>query len=171
MRIRVVVDQAEASLYDLRHRDDGWGVSAMHGSAQPPEALRIHRPAMIAPRRFAWPAAVLVGAGCAALALGAGAGPVPTSPDAARGEHIARLVCSACHVVAVDQEYPPLLIKPAPSFAEIAKRPGVSAETLQHFILSTHWDTDTLPMTMPSPMLSQDEARAVSRYILTLRSH
>jgi len=135
-------------------------------------AMSIHRPAKTAGQRPARQAAVLMsGAGCAALTLCALANPVPTNPDAARGEHIARLVCSACHVVAVSQEYPPLLIKPAPSFAEIANRPGVSAESLQHFILSTHWDTDTLPMTMPSPMLSKEEARAVARYILTLRTH
>ena len=150
----------------------------MDGSPEASETrlgMSIHRPATTAGRRFAR-SAVLIGTGCAALALRAGANPAPTSlvatsPDAARGEHIARLVCSACHVVAINQEYPPLLIKPAPSFAEIANRPGVSAESLQHFVLSTHWDPDTLPMTMPSPMLSKDEARAVSRYILTLRNH
>jgi len=147
----------------------------MDGSPKPsdtPVAMSIHRPAITVGRRFARPAALLIGAGCAAaLALRAGADRLPVNADAARGEHIARLVCSACHVVAVNQEYPPLLVKPAPSFAEIANRPGVSAGSLQHFILNTHWDTDTLPMTMPSPMLSKDEALAVAHYILTLRNH
>jgi len=87
------------------------------------------------------------------------------------GEHIARLVCSACHVVASDQEFPPILVKPAPSFKDIANRPGTTAQTLQHFILNTHWDVGTIPMTMPSPMLTQEQAQAVSRYILSLRSH
>jgi hypothetical protein len=38
----------------------------------------------------------------------AGAG-FSRSPEVACGEHVARLVCSACHVVTRDQEYPPIL--------------------------------------------------------------
>jgi len=91
--------------------------------------------------------------------------------DVARGEHIARLVCSACHVVAVDQEFPPLLKQSTPAFAEIANRPGVTAESLQRFVTTTHWDVDKLPMSMPNPMLTSSEAQAVSRYILSLRQH
>jgi len=94
-----------------------------------------------------------------------------STAEVARGEHIARLVCSACHVVARDQEYPPLLTQPAPSFFDIAGRPGVSAQSLQHFIANTHWDTDKLPMSMPSPMLNRSETVAVSQYILSLRPH
>jgi mono/diheme cytochrome c family protein len=93
------------------------------------------------------------------------------SAQVARGEHVARLVCSACHVVAHDQEYPPLLTHPAPSFFDIAGRPGVSAQSLQHFITTTHWDTDKLPMSMPNPMLTRSDAAAVSQYILSLRAH
>jgi mono/diheme cytochrome c family protein len=114
---------------------------------------------------------VVLCAGVAALAARYAAAGVPTTPDLARGEHIARLICSACHVVAANQEYPPILTRPAPSFTEIANRPGVSAESLQHFIVNTHWDVDKLPMAMPNPMLSKDEVRAVSRYILSLRNH
>jgi len=136
-----------------------------------PTPMSISPPKATAWRRSARHAAVWVCAAGAALALRALAEAAPTHASAAHGEHIAQLVCSACHVVAANQEYPPLLTKPAPSFAEIANRPGVSAESLQHFIQSTHWDTDTLPMTMPSPMLSKSEARAVADYILTLRKH
>lgn len=39
-----------------------------------------------------------------------------------RGQRIAQLVCSACHVVPQDQEFPPILRRPAPSFGEIANR-------------------------------------------------
>jgi mono/diheme cytochrome c family protein len=91
-------------------------------------------------------------------------------PVIARGEHLARIVCSACHVVASDQEFPPLLNKPAPSFADIAERPGTSVQSLQRFILSTHWDMKSLPMTMPSQLLDNNDTRAVARYILTLKS-
>jgi mono/diheme cytochrome c family protein len=101
------------------------------------------------------------------------AGAADALPDAAlaRGEHIARLECSACHLVARDQEFPVLLNRPAPPFSEIANRPGASARTLQRFINSTHWDLKTLPMSMPSPNLSGQDLRAVTRYILSLQQH
>jgi mono/diheme cytochrome c family protein len=95
---------------------------------------------------------------------------VAQSAELARGEHIAQLICASCHVVAKDQQYPPLLSKPAPSFFDIANRPGVSVATLQHFVTSTHWDPDKLPMNMPNPMLTPKQTRAVARYLLSLRS-
>ena len=91
-------------------------------------------------------------------------------PVVVRGEHLARTVCSACHVVASDQEFAPLLINPAPSFADIAQRPGTRVATLERFILSTHWDMQSIPMRMPNPMLDKNDARAVAAYILTLKS-
>ncbi len=92
------------------------------------------------------------------------------TPEVARGEHLARLICSACHVVARDQEYPPILRKPAPSFFDIASRPGVSAQSLQHFITNTHWDVDKIPMSMPNPGIGKNDVRAVALYILSLRT-
>ena len=86
-----------------------------------------------------------------------------------RGEHLARLICSACHVVASDQEFPPLLREPAPPFSDIANRADVGEKNLRHFITTTHWDEQTLPMTMPDPMLTEEETVAIVRYILTLR--
>jgi len=108
---------------------------------------------------------------CGMLMPAIGAGAAPKGSTVADGEHIARLICSACHVVASDQEFPPILNKPAPSFKDIANRPGTTAESLQRFIASTHWDVDTIPMTMPNPMLDKEQITAVSRYILSLRSH
>jgi mono/diheme cytochrome c family protein len=87
-----------------------------------------------------------------------------------RGEHIARIVCSACHVVAKDQEYPPILDMPGPTFYDVANRPGTTAKSLRHFIASTHWDMQTIPMTMPNPMLTPEDTRAVALYILSLRA-
>jgi mono/diheme cytochrome c family protein len=107
---------------------------------------------------------------CAAGGVNAYAATAPGgSPVVARGEHLARLICSACHVVAVDQEFPPLLRQPTPSFSEIANRPDTSAKSLQKFISTTHWDEKTLPMHMPNPMLTDEQLRAVTRYILSLR--
>jgi mono/diheme cytochrome c family protein len=87
-----------------------------------------------------------------------------------RGEHVARLICSACHEVAANQEFPPILEPPAPRFADIAKKPGVTAASLEHFVTSTHWDMKTMPMRMPNVSLSDEDAAAVAKYILSLKN-
>jgi mono/diheme cytochrome c family protein len=94
----------------------------------------------------------------------------PTDPVLARGGQIARQICSVCHVVAGDQKFPPLLRSREPSFREIANRPTTTQASIQKFITTTHWDEKTIPMTMPDPMLKPEEAVAVSRYILSLRT-
>lgn len=96
------------------------------------------------------------------------AGP-PADPVLARGEQIARQVCSLCHVTSDHQEFPPILRTPTPSFSEIANRPGTTAKSLQRFITTTHWDENAIPMSMPDPMLMSDQAVAVSRYIMSQR--
>lgn len=50
----------------------------------------------------------------------------------------------------------------APSFMEVAARPGTTAESLAHFLTDLH-----LPM--PTYRLSDDQRRAVIAYILSLR--
>ncbi len=95
----------------------------------------------------------------------------PKSATVARGEHVARIICSACHVIAKDQEYPPILDTPGPSFFDIANRPNTTERSLRHFISTTHWDMKTLPMTMPNPTLTPEDTHAVASYILTLRAH
>lgn len=113
---------------------------------------------------------VLMGAVvCGLLSPRAQAQAAADSAELARGEHIARFVCATCHVVAKDQEFAPILSKPAPSFLDIANRPGVSAESLEHFITSTHWDPDKIGMTMPALMATPEQTRAVARYIVSLR--
>jgi mono/diheme cytochrome c family protein len=118
--------------------------------------------------------AALCAAVMGALLCGLGSPPARAQEAAdkaelARGEHVARFVCATCHVVAKAQEFAPLLSKPAPSFLDIANRPGVSAESLARFIGNTHWDPDKLDMTMPALMLTPEQTRAVARYILSLR--
>lgn len=114
----------------------------------------------------------LLGAGvCGLLSPRAHAQAAADAAELARGEHIARFVCATCHVVASNQEFPPLLSRPAPSFLVIANRAGVSAESLEHFITTTHWDNpDKIQMTMPSLLATPEQARAVARYILSLRT-
>jgi mono/diheme cytochrome c family protein len=91
------------------------------------------------------------------------------SPQVQRGEHLAQLICSTCHVVAHDQEFPPGLEIRTPSFYQIAARAGLSAQSLRRFITSTHWDEHTIPMTMPDQHLTEEQAQALIRYILSLR--
>jgi mono/diheme cytochrome c family protein len=92
-----------------------------------------------------------------------------SGPQLQRGHDVALSQCSACHVVARDQESPPLLRNPAPSFQSIAARPETTEKSLRHFIASTHWDLKTVPITMPNPELSAADATAVVRYILSLK--
>jgi mono/diheme cytochrome c family protein len=118
--------------------------------------------------RVAW----LAGAGLWVLWLQcAGAADARPDPVLARGEHIARFECSACHVVAKNQEFPVLLNHPAPAFSAIANQPDINASTLRNFITMTHWDLQTIPMSMPNPNLSKEDVVAVTRYILSLQQH
>ncbi len=96
------------------------------------------------------------------------AGPAPLESE---GERLAQMVCSACHIVAVRQDTPPILKKPVPDFCEIANRPGTTAHSLSNFVMHTHWDEESSTYTMPSPMLNADQAKAISQYILSLRGH
>lgn len=89
--------------------------------------------------------------------------------EIARGKHLAQLLCGACHVVAQDQEFPPYLKQSTPSFFEIAARPQTDARSLRRFLTTTHWDEKTIPMRMPNPLLTEEETRALSHYILCLR--
>ncbi len=91
------------------------------------------------------------------------------SPQVRRGEHLARLICSTCHVVAHDQEFPPGLEIRTPSFYQIAARPDVSTQSLRRFITGTHWDERTIPMTMPDQHLTEEQVQALIHYILSLR--
>jgi mono/diheme cytochrome c family protein len=88
---------------------------------------------------------------------------------AVRGEQIARTICSNCHVVAADQEFPPILLQKTPDFVDIANRPDTTSKSLQSFIAHTHWDEQRIPFSMPNQMLSDAEIEAVTRYILSLR--
>ena len=89
------------------------------------------------------------------------------------GKSLALLVCSYCHVVSPEQVVLPKLasIQRTPSFEEIANNPKTTARSLRSFITTTHWDEKTLPMTMPNPLLMDEQRDDVVRYILSLRKH
>jgi mono/diheme cytochrome c family protein len=87
----------------------------------------------------------------------------------AEGRRIATTVCASCHVVAKDQDSRPILDPPAPSFESIANRPDAKAADLRRYVLTTHWDEKTIPITMPNPGLTPSQATAVIDYLMTLR--
>jgi len=100
------------------------------------------------------------------------AGHASDSADILKGQQLARIACSDCHVVASDSESPvPMLHESAPRFDDIANRPGTTEKSLRKFIVATHWDGETIPMTMPKPDLTKQQVVALSRYIISLRKH
>jgi len=109
---------------------------------------------------------VAVSLGGSRLARGA-------EPDARarEGERIAQMVCSACHIVASKQERRPILENRSPDFCAMANRPDSTTRSLAHFIIHTHWDEKSLPLTMPNPMLTSAQATQVAHYIVSLRGH
>jgi mono/diheme cytochrome c family protein len=87
-----------------------------------------------------------------------------------RGHQIALHICTACHVVEATQEYPVLLNPPAPPFTDIANRAALTRAWLRHFIVTTHCDEKSLPLTMPNPELLDFQVTDVVAYILSLRT-
>jgi mono/diheme cytochrome c family protein len=93
----------------------------------------------------------------------------PLDQDVVRGRAIAASVCSACHVVAADQTYAPILRNPGPSFQSIANKPTTTADALRRFISTTH-QTAGEPFRMPNPELTAEMQEQVVVYILSLRN-
>jgi mono/diheme cytochrome c family protein len=77
-------------------------------------------------------------------------------------------ICSACHVVATDEETTPVLRKPPPSLQAIANRPDTSLESLRSFLLTIH-RTLANGKDMPNPDLTDEQARDIAAYMMTLR--
>lgn len=104
--------------------------------------------------------------GFAALALLGvfGVAPLPAiaqgGGDAQEGLGFARKVCSSCHAVEDTETRSP--VARAPAFFAIADVPGMT-ETALFALLSTPHKS------MPNLILTSDEIRAVSAYILSLK--
>ena len=92
-----------------------------------------------------------------------------SAPRVERGRAIANNICWACHVVAADQDFSPILREPGPDFRVVAKRPNVSMESLTSFLRSTH-RVEGKPYRMLNPRLTDDMITAVASYILSLRT-
>jgi len=91
-----------------------------------------------------------------------------TAEDVRKGHELAATVCAICHVAAPDQPFIPTLNPPAPSFESIAQRTDINADSLQHFISTTHRGLDN-PNGMPYPYLTDSQVKDVAAYLLSLR--
>ena len=97
------------------------------------------------------------------VGISAEAQSLPQGGDAQAGRRLALRVCSACHIVAAHQEMP-LVAHNAPSFFDIANRPGTTRQALAAFLAHPH------PLgRMPFPQLTPGQIADVSAYILGLR--
>ena len=84
------------------------------------------------------------------------------------GRAFALEFCTACHVVAANQPYPPIYKGPSPSFISIANRPTTTVDGLRRFIRTTH-PTITKPLNMPSVEVTDYQLDQIIGYILSLR--
>jgi len=89
--------------------------------------------------------------------------------DIQQGHRWANLICAYCHVATPDQLIEPILRPPAPSFASIAQRESISAESIRTFVATTHHD-DTNPNGMPNPRLLDSQIAQVAAYLMSLRN-
>jgi mono/diheme cytochrome c family protein len=86
----------------------------------------------------------------------------------ANGHRLALEICSACHIAAPDQKARPILQKPAPSLKTLANKPGATAASVQRFLLTIHLSLAN-GKDMPNPELTEDQARDLAVYVMSLR--
>jgi mono/diheme cytochrome c family protein len=117
-------------------------------------------------KRFAVLATIAAAAAYAGLA--AYAQPKPAG-DVREGRAFALEACTGCHIVTADQLFKPVYAGDAhpPDFKDIASKPGVTANSLSHYL-------DTLPTIpknsrMANADLTPEQTRDVVAYILSLR--
>jgi mono/diheme cytochrome c family protein len=80
--------------------------------------------------------------------------------DWQRGRLLARQVCAECHAVERNQSSSHYSL--APSFTAVARTPGMTSIALNAFLHTSH-------RTMPNLILTDDQARGVIAYILSLK--
>lgn len=98
-------------------------------------------------------------------AVGAALAEDRARPGIARaGREFAGHNCDACHIVAADQEFRPLVGGYAPRFADIANRPDTTPATLRAFLGRPHGYSN-----MPYPDLAPTDLANVVAYIMSLR--
>jgi len=101
-------------------------------------------------------ASALISSGFSAVAE------TPPNPTLARGEHVAQLVCSVCHVVAANQSSRRCCGSRVRHSWRLQSR-GHVRENAAPFSDHHSLDEKTLPMAMPNPELTEEQSRAVAR--------
>jgi mono/diheme cytochrome c family protein len=81
--------------------------------------------------------------------------------DWQKGRLLARQVCAECHAVERNQ-YSSQHYSLAPSFTAVARTPGMTAMALNVFLHTSHRN-------MPNLILTDEQARSVITYILSLK--
>ncbi|HWB49502.1 MAG TPA: cytochrome c [Stellaceae bacterium] len=92
------------------------------------------------------------------------AGEPAHSGSARAGREFVGYNCDACHMVAANQDIRPLISGYAPSFSDIANRPGTTPEALRVFLSRQHAYSN-----MPYPDLAPADLANVVAYIMSLR--
>jgi hypothetical protein len=87
--------------------------------------------------------------------------------DVKKGHFLAIMICSICHLAAPDQPAQPIMKPPAPSFASIVQHKTFDAESLTHFLTTTHRGLDN-PQGMSNPNLMDYQLRQIVSYFLSL---
>jgi cytochrome c553 len=87
--------------------------------------------------------------------------------DVQKGHFLASTICAICHVAAPDQSHQPIMKPPAPSFASIVRQKKYDAESLTHFMKTTHRGLDN-PLGMPNPDLMDYQIKQIVAYFLSL---
>jgi len=91
----------------------------------------------------------------------------PNAEDVQKGYTLATRVCAVCHIAAPDQPSRPMLSPPAPSFASIVRQKTFDAQSLTHFLTTTHRGLDN-PKGMPNPELADFQIKEIVAYFLSL---
>jgi mono/diheme cytochrome c family protein len=111
-----------------------------------------------------WSRTVILAIFVGVMAAAASAQQPTHRSTAQEGRLLALAKCDVCHVVASDQQYPPLISHFAPSFYDVASMSTTNAQSLESFLAHRHWHE-----TMPSPDLTPDQVTDLTSYILSLR--
>jgi mono/diheme cytochrome c family protein len=114
------------------------------------------------------PVAALLFAVAAASASTVWAEGQSNADDIRAGRVLSLRICTACHLVSRDQDMPPILRPPAPSFSSIANRRGTTEEGVHQFLATTHSTVRSLN-NMPNPELTEDQIRQAAAFLMSLK--
>jgi mono/diheme cytochrome c family protein len=87
---------------------------------------------------------------------------------AGMGHELAQRLCTYCHLIEPGQVNPPGHVG-GPTFQSVADRPSMTANALRTHLRTTRSDS-VIPLAMPNPDLTDDEAHKITAYIMSLHA-